>query len=249
MPKLLGPRTDVYGLGAVLFRMLTGRLLFVGEQLEIVSQHLRKQPPRPSAYVKVSVEMEALVMQCLEKHPEARPASMTEVATRLRRLSEEPAAPPPPPPPRRTQEVGLPPRAVVPVEPAPGPPALPATRTARAKRRARRWPLVLATIAFFGGGAAWWVLRGRTLGNSAAVAPAATSGPPDSAASAGSVVAIESEPPGAKIFVNHELQGVTPATLRLTLPQQIKVTYPGRQTVRFVAKKQGPVRIRLPRLE
>src|SRR5262249_41664514 len=81
---LVGPRTDIYGLGAVLFRMLTGRLPFEANSLvELVQHHLRSPPPRPSQFAPVSPEMEELVLQCLEKDMTRRPASMSEVRDRL----------------------------------------------------------------------------------------------------------------------------------------------------------------------
>ncbi len=90
--RKVGPTTDIYGLGAVLFRMLTARLPFIANNMgDLIRQHLTEAPPPPSRFVPVSKEMEALVLQCLEKNPARRPQSMRELAGRLRQLSERSA--------------------------------------------------------------------------------------------------------------------------------------------------------------
>jgi len=83
--KHVGPHTDVYALGAILFEMLTARPPFQGEDVtELLTKHLFEAPPAPSSLVALSTEMETLVLSCLSKKPEERPASMQEVRDRLR---------------------------------------------------------------------------------------------------------------------------------------------------------------------
>jgi len=86
----IGPKADIYGLGAVLFKMLTGRLPFESDSLqEIVRMHLTESPPKPSQFAKVSERMDAIVLACMEKEPAKRPASMLELRELLRPIAEQ----------------------------------------------------------------------------------------------------------------------------------------------------------------
>jgi hypothetical protein len=81
-PESVSPRSDVYQLGAITYYLLTGGHVFTGESLvEVLSQHLNKAPVRPSEILDrpVSADLEALILRCLAKDPEDRPASGTEL--------------------------------------------------------------------------------------------------------------------------------------------------------------------------
>jgi serine/threonine-protein kinase len=66
-------RIDVYALGVLLHRMLTGILPFRSDDpLELARQHLEDPAPRPSRVVPVSPAIDAVVLRCLEKRPEQR---------------------------------------------------------------------------------------------------------------------------------------------------------------------------------
>jgi serine/threonine protein kinase/uncharacterized tellurite resistance protein B-like protein len=73
-------RTDIYGLGCMMFEMLTGRLPFPGTNfVKILSQHIKEPPPRPrdiEPRADVSDEVEALLMRALAKRPEDRFSDM-----------------------------------------------------------------------------------------------------------------------------------------------------------------------------
>jgi serine/threonine-protein kinase len=84
----LDGRTDLYGLGCVAYWLLTGRLVFEEPTPTAMAlAHVQKEPNRPSscAEVRISPELEQLILQCLSKKPEDRPAS----ARLLRRMLEQ----------------------------------------------------------------------------------------------------------------------------------------------------------------
>jgi len=80
------PRSDLYALGCVAYFLLTGEHVFDGATVvEIASLHLTEAPEPPSVRgAEPSPQLEALVMRCLEKDPQARPQS----AEALRRALE-----------------------------------------------------------------------------------------------------------------------------------------------------------------
>ena len=82
-------RADIYALGVILYRALTGRLPFTGESFaEIVSQQVMRAPARPSQLrAELSPELEALVLACLEKVPARRPQRAGDVAAALRSIA------------------------------------------------------------------------------------------------------------------------------------------------------------------
>jgi serine/threonine protein kinase len=83
-------RADVYSLGAMLYEMLTGRMVFeAGSLVALLSKHLLDQPEAPSRRrpeLRISAELDELVMACLAKEPRARLASMDQVTEVVGRL-------------------------------------------------------------------------------------------------------------------------------------------------------------------
>jgi serine/threonine protein kinase len=67
-------RSDIYSVGTLLYRMLTGKRPFSGGVTEVLSGHLTEMPRSPSAVadVRVSPSVSDLVMQCLAKDPAER---------------------------------------------------------------------------------------------------------------------------------------------------------------------------------
>jgi serine/threonine-protein kinase len=86
----IGRRTDVYGLGATLYKLFTGKLLFEGMAcLESLRTSVEAEPVRPRNWIPhLPKELETIVLKCLEKDPERRYESALAVAEDLRRYRE-----------------------------------------------------------------------------------------------------------------------------------------------------------------
>ncbi len=66
-------RADIYALGILAFRALTGRRAFEGNTQEVLLAHLYHQPPAPSTInPQLSAAIDAVVLQALHKHPDQR---------------------------------------------------------------------------------------------------------------------------------------------------------------------------------
>jgi serine/threonine-protein kinase len=79
-------RTDVYGLAAILYEILTGEPPFRGPKLDAVIQAIVKQPPVPPStkVAGVPAALERVCLQGLAKHSIDRPASAAELGAAVR---------------------------------------------------------------------------------------------------------------------------------------------------------------------
>jgi eukaryotic-like serine/threonine-protein kinase len=83
---LIGPRTDVYGLGAILYEILTGRPPFTGADTAEVLRQVREERPVPPRQLcpEAPPALEALCLRALAKRPEDRCAGAGELAQQVR---------------------------------------------------------------------------------------------------------------------------------------------------------------------
>ena len=192
-------RSDIYALGAMVYRTFSGRPPFAGSPLSILHQHVHETPPpltNPGRPIPPGVE--EVILKALAKQPAARYASAGELAAELSTAlspailreqaptaaSPEPAEQVHPPRTPRTPPPAVSGRPSLPRIPPPITP--PRDASPQPSAGARRWiwiPLVAFLVLLVGGGV---MLRSSLFGADAAATLVATVAPtaaPSAAAS------------------------------------------------------------------
>src|SRR5262249_59781822 len=71
----VGPPSDCYAVGVMLYEVLTGRLPFDGTGIEVLQAKLHEIPRPPSSLAPCSADLAALCVDLLAVDPKARPTA------------------------------------------------------------------------------------------------------------------------------------------------------------------------------
>ena len=84
----VGPATDIYGLGAILYEMLTGRPPFAANSVTELLKQVSSVPPTPPRKLRKRLprDLEAICLKCLNKDPSSRYRSALALANDLKRF-------------------------------------------------------------------------------------------------------------------------------------------------------------------
>ncbi|CAN5601578.1 hypothetical protein BH23PLA1_BH23PLA1_36490 [soil metagenome] len=117
----IGPATDIYTLGVILYQLLTGRLPFREQKLTALLIQITTTDPEPPSVHRpdLNPRLASICQKAMARNPADRYGSMTELAEALGKVLEPPAARPVPNPPSRPRPAPVPPP---PVPPPPAPP-------------------------------------------------------------------------------------------------------------------------------
>lgn len=91
--RTIDNRSDIYGLGCVIYEVLTNAPPFCGDSLYETMKSQISDPPAPISEQsvfdeKIPPDLEKLTLECLNKNPEDRPQSMEALRTMLSRINK-----------------------------------------------------------------------------------------------------------------------------------------------------------------
>lgn len=87
--KQLDQRSDIFNFGAILYEMLHGRRAFAGDSVvERLNAILKEDPPALDSNPQISPGLSSFIRRCLEKRPEERFQSATDLGYALDALSQ-----------------------------------------------------------------------------------------------------------------------------------------------------------------
>ena len=84
-------RSDIFSFGVLLYEMLTGQLPFRGVHETALAYEIVNVDPAPMTSIKTEIdpELDAIVLECLEKDPRERTQSMAQVALELKKYKRD----------------------------------------------------------------------------------------------------------------------------------------------------------------